>query len=379
MPFKHSRSATIRSVQVFRSLALVLTLLPPSFHLPTLCANDGQPRLVFDHKIGTDWKPDQNNWMSFVAVSSDGSTVAADGNVPNGQSGELGIWTFPSGNFLRSAPTPSLAISADFRYLATDASVLELKSAKAVVRTSRPGLAYTHAAFSPTGEYVALVESLHARKGEHGQITVLRTADGATAAIFGTRYTASLAFHPGGQILASGHWNNVTLWDSRRGAKLAVLFHGGPHTTGSGLGRDGRYIYGIGFSADGKLMAAGSDDGELQIWDVVTRKLLRSVNIGGGDVSNPAFSPDGMLLAAGTYGDGTISLLDVSWLAPKLALYLAMRDQQVNNSELARRLGVHERVVRRMLDPQHATKAERIQAALAALGKQMTVEVRDAA
>src|SRR5437660_10983969 len=67
------------------------------------------------------------------------------------------------------------------------------------------------------------------------------------------------------------------------------------------------------------------------------------------------------------------------WLAPKLALYLAMRDQHVNNSELARRLGVHERVVRRMLDPEHASKAEKIQAALAALGKQMTVEVRDGA
>jgi antitoxin HicB len=66
------------------------------------------------------------------------------------------------------------------------------------------------------------------------------------------------------------------------------------------------------------------------------------------------------------------------WLAPKLALYLAMRDRQVNNSELARRLGVHKRVIRRMLDPEHATKAEKIQAALAALGKQMTVEVRDA-
>lgn len=65
------------------------------------------------------------------------------------------------------------------------------------------------------------------------------------------------------------------------------------------------------------------------------------------------------------------------WLAPKLALYLAMRDQRVSNSELARRLGLHERVVRRMLDPEHATKAEKIQAALAVLGKQMTVEVRD--
>lgn len=38
------------------------------------------------------------------------------------------------------------------------------------------------------------------------------------------------------------------------------------------------------------------------------------------------------------------------WLAPKLALCLAMRDQCVSNSELALRLGLHERVVRRMLD-----------------------------
>src|SRR6266852_5942653 len=62
------------------------------------------------------------------------------------------------------------------------------------------------------------------------------------------------------------------------------------------------------------------------------------------------------------------------WLAPKLALYVAMRDQQVNNSEMARRLGVHERVIRRMLDPEHASQAEKIQAALAVLGKQLTVE-----
>jgi antitoxin HicB len=67
------------------------------------------------------------------------------------------------------------------------------------------------------------------------------------------------------------------------------------------------------------------------------------------------------------------------WLAPKLALHMAMREQSASNSELARRLGVHERVVRRMLDPEHATKAEKIQTALAVLGKRLTVEVRDAA
>jgi WD40 repeat protein len=68
---------------------------------------------------------------------------------------------------------------------------------------------------------------------------------------------------------------------------------------------------GIGFGNDGKTLAAGSDDGELQIWEVETRKLLYSIKIGWADVSTPVFSPDGRLVAAGTYADGTLSLVDV--------------------------------------------------------------------
>ncbi len=67
------------------------------------------------------------------------------------------------------------------------------------------------------------------------------------------------------------------------------------------------------------------------------------------------------------------------YLAPKLALYLAMREHGMRNTELAKRLGVSETVVRRMLDPKHGTKPERIQAALAALGKRIVVTFDDAA
>jgi antitoxin HicB len=67
------------------------------------------------------------------------------------------------------------------------------------------------------------------------------------------------------------------------------------------------------------------------------------------------------------------------YLAPKLALYLAMRERRMANTELARRLGVSETVVRRMLSPKHNTKPERIQAALAALGKRIVVTFEDAA
>lgn len=67
------------------------------------------------------------------------------------------------------------------------------------------------------------------------------------------------------------------------------------------------------------------------------------------------------------------------YLAPKLALYLAMREGGMRNTELARRLGVTETVVRRMLDPRHNTKPAKIQAALAALGKRIVVRFVDAA
>jgi hypothetical protein len=51
-------------------------------------------------------------------------------------------------------------------------------------------------------------------------------------------------------------------------------------------------------------------------------------------------------------------------------------DDLARAPELARRLEVHERVVRHMLDPEHASKPARIQAALVALGKQMKSATR---
>jgi len=67
------------------------------------------------------------------------------------------------------------------------------------------------------------------------------------------------------------------------------------------------------------------------------------------------------------------------YLAPKLALYLAMRERRIPNTDLARRLGVSETVVRRMLNPRHNTKPEKLQAALVALGKRIVVRFEDAA
>ena len=62
-------------------------------------------------------------------------------------------------------------------------------------------------------------------------------------------------------------------------------------------------------------------------------------------------------------------------MAAKAALYLAARDAPIGKTELAKRLGVDEKEGRRLLDPHHPTKIQRLQDALAAVGQTLVVRV----
>ena len=62
----------------------------------------------------------------------------------------------------------------------------------------------------------------------------------------------------------------------------------------------------------------------------------------------------------------------------KLALAMAMAEQQVSNVDLARRLGVTEKVIRRMLDPDHRCRIDRLESALDHLGLVLELTVRQA-
>lgn len=85
----------------------------------------------------------------------------------------------------------------------------------------------------------------------------------------------------------------------------------------------------------------------------------------------PAPSP----LRRGMYA---IPLLPV--LAYKAALYSAMRRDSISKSELARRLKIDEKDVRRLVDPRYrGSKVERLHAALAACGVAAQVTVIDTA
>lgn len=68
-----------------------------------------------------------------------------------------------------------------------------------------------------------------------------------------------------------------------------------------------------------------------------------------------------------------------SLVAAKAALYQAMRADGLSNVALARRLGLTENAVRRLIDPDHRSHIGQIEAALAALGKHLMIDVRDAA
>ena len=63
----------------------------------------------------------------------------------------------------------------------------------------------------------------------------------------------------------------------------------------------------------------------------------------------------------------------------KAELYMAFKESGIRKAELARRLGIPTTSVDRLFDFGNHTKLDRIEAAFAALGKLLAVEVRDAA
>lgn len=273
------------------AILIVLMLLVP------VILHSESHALTFVKQIGVGWQTDKWAWMSFVAFNQDGTMVASDGaTAPGDVSGNLTLWSFPEGRLIKHLPIQPTAISSDWKYYATFRGVGEIATGKPLI--SLADNVYALHAFSPDSRYVAESRSGIGSKDFH--IRVVELASGKEVIAFGRRDAFALAINPDGATLASGYWSVVTLWNMLTGQRLAVL---------EGFGR---YVEGLSFSKDGKLLAAATDFGEVQIWDVGRRIRLQSVQIDGGHPSAPAFSPDGGLLAVGTYGTGTIWLIDVS-------------------------------------------------------------------
>ena len=268
---------------------MIRTLLVPLIALVLLPPETGIGQtLVFEKKIGVPWPLGKFGWMSFVSFSPDGSMVASDGPASTDDlSGTLKLWSFPEGTLVKRLPEKPFAISPDWKYYATDHGVVNMETGKPVSNLPKGAHAFT---FSPDSRYVAVAD-----RG----VRIFELPSGKRISSFGHR-GSNMAISPDGLTLAAGHWDIVVLWNMLTGERLATL---------RGFGR---YVVGLSFSRDGKILAGGTDDGGLQLWDARHFEKLAAVDLGGLSVSVPQFSPDSRLVAVGVYGAGTVFLIDVA-------------------------------------------------------------------
>lgn len=121
---------------------------------------------------------------------------------------------------------------------------------------------------------------------------------------------SGLAFSPNDKILAGIYNGTVRFWDPLTG-KLR-----GPHFSKT----SGTIATGIAFSPNGALLAVASDDGVVQLWNMLTGRPQGKpidADMGIGASGNTlAFSPDGSLLAT-TNNDGAVQLWNALTGEPK--------------------------------------------------------------
>ncbi len=224
------------------------------------------------------------------------------------------LWDVSSGQTLRtfsghSSGVWSIAISPDGQILASGSDdqtvrLWDISSGKAL-RTLQGHTGWVWCvAFSPKGKILASSgadQTIRLWDVKAGQ--AIRILQGHTSIV------RSVAFSSDGQFLVSGSVDKtVRLWNVDTGNVLAVLQgHNRPvsSVSFSPIPPNPPYQEGL-----GGIVASGSDDGTVKLWDIRTGKCIQ-IQAHTDWIQSVAFSPDGNILASGSH-DRTIKLWDVN-------------------------------------------------------------------
>ena len=265
------------------------------------------------------------NGITALAFSPDGTTL-----VSGSTDGTIRFWHTGTGAPLAdriTGHTQWIRAAAFFEDSSTLASVAfngeitfwDLKtSLKSTVHTAGHRDWLSTLAFSPDGTRLASVGAdgttvfgatsgfPSTQRSDH----LVRLTDVSTghelATLQFSRGIDHLTFSPDGKTVAFGSLGEIHLWNTETGDELNIPLIDWTRVDWEADINNISHVNTLAFSPDGTTLVSGTDQGEIQTWDVATGEALAVIakpteheNL--GHISALSFSPDGTLLTAGSH------------------------------------------------------------------------------